>query len=175
MAYSLYHKAICEEMLRFAKVPNIIFVGQQVASENFYNTLNNIPLNKRIELPVMEEAQLGLSIGLALEGFLPISIYQRMDFLPRCADQLINHLNLLPEISRGLFKPKIIIRVTIGTKIPFDVGPQHSQDLIEMFKPILKFPVIKVTTPEEVHEAYGTAGIIESPIMIIELQSLYSE
>jgi len=173
--YSEYHKAICEEMIRFSKVPYIIFLGQQVNSENFYNTLNEVPLNLRLELPVMEECQLGLCTGLALEGFLPICIYQRMDFLPRATDQLINHLNLLPEMSRGLFKPKIIIRVTVGTKEPLDVGPQHSQDLTDMYKSILKFPVIKVTTPEEVHEAYGTAGIIDSPIMIVELQNLYNE
>jgi pyruvate/2-oxoglutarate/acetoin dehydrogenase E1 component len=170
-----YHKAICEEMNILARDNKVIFLGQQVASENFYGTLEDIPLSKRIEMPVAEEMQTGLSIGLALEGFLPVSIYQRMDFLPRACDQLVNHLNLIPEMSRGLFKPKVIIRTTIGSKFPLDVGPQHRQDLTEMFKAVLKFPVLKVTTPQEVHHAYGLARSCDTPIMIIEVQDLYKD
>lgn len=172
---SQYHKAICEEMQRFAQEPRVIFLGQQVLSEDFYGTLKGVPPSKRIEMPVAEEMQMGLSIGLALEGFLPISIYQRMDFLPRACDQIINHLDLIPGMSRGLFRPKIIIRTTIGTKYPLDVGPQHSQDLTEMFKVVLKFPVLKVTNPKEVHKAYAFARKIDSPIMIIEIQDLYNK
>lgn len=173
--YSQYHKAICEEMQRFAQDRRVIFLGQQVLSEDFYGTLKDTPPSKRIEMPVAEEMQLGLSIGLALEGFLPISIYQRMDFLPRACDQIINHLNLIPQMSRGLFKPKIIIRTTIGSKYPLDVGSQHSQDLTGMFKSVLKFPVLKVTTPLEVHRAYNLARKIDSPIMIVEAQDLYNK
>ena len=173
MADSPYHLAISEEMQRFAKVANVIFLGQQVASEDFYGTLKGIPLDKRWEMPVAEDMQLGLSIGLALEGYLPISIFQRMDFLPRAMDQLVNHLNLIPTMSRGLYKPKVIIRTTIGSKSPIDVGPQHSQDLTEMLKAVLKFPVVKVNTPEEVHDAYGMAGAGETSFLIVEVQDLY--
>lgn len=170
---SLYYKAVCEEMERLSLIPNVIFLGQQVISETFYGTLDNVALHKRWEMPVAEELQMGLSIGLALEGYFPISIYQRMDFIPRAMDQLVNHLNLLSEMSRGLFKPKMIIRTTIGSKSPLDVGPQHSQDLTEMLKAVLKFPVLKVTTPEEVHIAYARARLSGTPVLIIEMQSLY--
>lgn len=170
-----YFRAICEEMQRIAQDERVIFLGQQVASEDFYGTLKDIPLAKRIEMPVAEEMQMGISIGLSLEGFLPVSIYQRMDFLPRACDQLINHLNLIPDMSRGMFKPRVIIRTTIGSKFPLDVGPQHSQDLTEMFKAVLKFPVLKVTTPQEVHSAYHFARSSNTSIMVIEVQDLYKE
>lgn len=132
-------------------------------------------MTKRIEMPVAEDMQMGLSIGLALEGFVPVSIYQRMDFLPCACNQIINHLNLIPRMSRGMFKPKVIIRTTIGSKTPMDVGPQHSQDLTAMFRAALKFPVIKVHTPEEVHRAYALAGNSRTSVMIIEVQDLYKE
>jgi pyruvate dehydrogenase E1 component beta subunit len=173
--YSEYHKSICDEMKRLAENPKVMFIGQQIASEDFYHTLTDIPMNRRTEFPVAEEMQLGVSIGLALEGWFPVSIYQRMDFLPRAMDQLVNHLNLIPEISRGRFKPKILIRTTIGTKKPFDVGLQHSQDLTEMLKIVLKFPVIKVSTPKEVKLAYGLARELDSPMLIVEKQELYNE
>lgn len=171
--YSAYHKEICKQMEEFAKDPKVIFLGQQVASENFYNTLTNVPISKRYEMPVAEEMQMGLSTGLAMQGYLPISIYQRMDFIPRSMDQLVNHLNLIPEMSNGRFNPKVIIRTTIGCTTPFDVGPQHHQNLIPMLDRILKFPICAPETAEEVKEAYNLARKINSPILIVEKQELY--
>ena len=168
-----YHKAICYQMQRLAQDKRVIFLGQQVASEDFYATLKEIPLSKRIEMPVAEELQMGLSIGLALEGFLPVSVFQRMDFLPRACDQIVNHLNLIEDMSRGIFRPKVIIRTTIGSKHPLDVGPQHCQDLTKMFEAVLKFPVLKVLTPKEVHQAYELAYNGNTCVMIIEVQDLY--
>lgn len=160
-------------MQRLAKNKKVIFLGQQVASEDFYGTLKGIPMCRRIEMPVAEEMQVGLSIGLSLEGFIPVSIYQRMDFLPRACDQLVNHLNLINDMSRGLFRPKVIIRTTIGSKAPLDVGPQHCQDLTKMFQAVLKFPVLKVTTPDEVNYAYNLAYVADTSLMVIEVQDLY--
>lgn len=168
-----YHKTICNQMEKFAEDPKVLFLGQQVLSEDFYDTLINIPQHSRREMPVAEDMQLGISIGLALQGFLPISIYQRMDFIPRAFDQLVNHLNLIKELSRELYNPKVIIRTTIGSKAPLDVGLQHRKDLTEILKVAVNFPVLKVTTPEEVNSAYDLARTIDSPICIIEVQDLY--
>ncbi|KKM57903.1 hypothetical protein LCGC14_1550190 [marine sediment metagenome] len=174
--YSKYHQAIKEEMEEFAKDSKVMFIGQQVKSEDFYNTLKDVSVSKRTEMPVAEELQMGLSIGLALEGFLPISIYQRMDFLPRACDQLVNHLDLIPFLSRGKFHPKIIIRSTIGTNKPFDVGLQHNKDLIEGFKALLKtIPIYDVKTEEDVKIAYNIARTQDTSIIIIERQELYYE
>ena len=167
---SKYLLALREEMTKLGEIPNSIFCGQQVKDTTFYDTLNDVPEEKRIELGVIEELQMGISIGLAIKKYLPISIYQRCDFLPRAADQLINHLNLFPELTNNLLTCKVIIRTTVGTT---EAGPQHSQDLTEMFKLILKFPVLKVKTPEEVHAAYELARTTNTSIMIVELQELY--
>jgi pyruvate/2-oxoglutarate/acetoin dehydrogenase E1 component len=172
---SLYHSTVKEEMEKLAENPKVIFLGQQVASENFYGTLSDVSKDIRVEMPVAEEMQLGLCTGLALEGFLPICIYQRCDFIPRAFDQLVNHLNLISKLSRGLFNPKVIIRTTIGSTKPLDVGLQHNKDLTELFKKSVDFPVIKVSTPEEVHSAYEKARTIDTSILIIEEQDLYSE
>lgn len=170
-----YLKAIKEEMELFAKNDKVIFLGQQVGAETFYGTLQGIDKSKRIEMPVAEELQMGMSIGLALEGYLPISIYQRMDFLPRACDQIVNHLDLIRDLSCNKFNPKVIIRTTIGSTYPMDVGKQHNKDLIKMFDNVVHFPIIKVRTPKEVHEAYQLARDIKGPIMIVEEQDLYSE
>jgi pyruvate/2-oxoglutarate/acetoin dehydrogenase E1 component len=172
---SKYHQAIVEQMLKFAEDSKVIFLGQQVLSEDFYDTLTDIPVHCRREMPVAEEMQMGISIGMALEGYLPISIFQRMDFLPRAMDQIVNHLNLIPELSRGLFIPKVIIRTTIGTKKPLDVGLQHSGDLTELMKVACNFPVFSVKTANEVNEAYNFARDSKNSTLIIEHQELYNE
>src|SRR3972149_936404 len=139
MNYSKYHEAICENMKQLALRDNVIFVGQQVHYQDFYGTLKGIPLDRRLEMPVAEEMQMGFCIGLALEGFIPVCIYQRMDFMYRAMDSICNHLSLLPESSRMKFNPKVIIRTTIGNDSPLNPGLQHTQDLTEIFKAACKF------------------------------------
>lgn len=170
---SSYFDAICKSMNKLSNLDNTLFIGQQVYYQDFYGTLKDIPLNQRIEMPVAEEMQMGFCIGLALEGFLPVCIYQRMDFLYRAMDSLCNHLNLLPEYSRGIFKPKVIIRTTIGNDYPLNPGLQHTQDLTGVFQKALKFPVVKVINSKDVIEVYAMAIEDDTSIMIIEDQRLY--
>ena len=168
-----YKKAIIEEMSKLGRLKNSIFLGQQVGVTDFYGTLANVPISKRIELPVAEEMQLGMSIGMALEGYLPVSIFQRMDFLPRACDQIVNHLDKIERLSHGVYNPKVIIRTTVGSRRALDCGLQHCQDLTEGFRKMVKFPVIKVITPREVKKAYKIARQIDTSIMIVEMAELY--
>jgi len=170
-----YKESIEKEMYKLAGIYNTIFLGQQVGVTDFYGTLNRVPISKRIELPVAEELQLGMSIGLALEGYLPISVFQRIDFLPRACDQLVNHLDILKELSAGKFNPKVIIRTSVGATDPLDTGLQHSKDLTKGFNALLKMPVIAVKTPEEVHKAYKHAFFGDESIIIVEYQNLFKE
>lgn len=174
MSYSNYHNEVCRAMKALSANPKVIFLGQQVGVTDFYGTLDGIPLNQRREMPVAEELQTGIAIGLALEGYIPVSIYQRMDFLPRACDQIVNHLDKIERLSQGIFNPKVIIRTTIGSKTPLDTGLQHSQDLTKMFKG-LSFPVVKVTTPYEVKTAYEEAMRYKGSYMIVEVQDLYKD
>ena len=167
-----YHKAICRQMLELAK-GKVLFIGQQVLSEDFYDTLTEIPLHMRREMPVAEELQMGMSIGLSLEGITPISIYQRMDFLPRAMDQIVNHLNLISKMSRNIFNPKVIVRTTVGTTKPLDCGLQHSKDLTHMMRESVNFHVMPVKTVDEVNYAYHLAKTRQESICIIEYQELY--
>jgi len=174
---SEYHKAISEENKKLSEISNSIFIGQQVGAEveDFYGTLKDVPAERRLEMPVTEELQLGMSLGLALENYLPISIFQRIDFLLRAADQLVNHLDLIEELSREIFRPKVIIRTTVGSVSPIDTGLQHSKDLTVGFSKLLRnIKVMKVTTPNEVKEAYQFAREADRSTLIIEIQDLYN-
>ena len=70
-----YKDEIVKSMDWLAAKNDTIFIGQSVSYSGnaIYNTLKSVPENKKIELPVIEELQMGLSTGMALEGYVPIT------------------------------------------------------------------------------------------------------
>ena len=113
---------------------------------------------KKIELPVFEDVQMGLSIGLALEGYIPISCFPRFDFLILAFNQLVNHLDKIRYMSRNEMKPQVIIRTAIGAKKPLDGGPQHTQDYTSIFKKVLtEIEVIKLQDKNEIFNVFKKA------------------
>ena len=168
-----YKDCLVHEMNTLAENPRVFFLGQQVAEGDFYGTLKDIPSDRRIEMPVAEEMQMGISIGMALEGLCPVSIYQRMDFLPRAMDQIVNHLNLIERLSKGRFSPKVIIRTTIGATKPLHPGLQHAKDLIKGFQSMVDFPVLDLKNQKDIAAGYKLARESARSIMLVERQELY--
>jgi pyruvate/2-oxoglutarate/acetoin dehydrogenase E1 component len=140
--------------------PNTIFLGQTVKYDGspMYKSLANVNTSKKIEMPVAEDMQMGISIGLALEGFIPISIYPRWDFLICATNQLVNHLDKIKEMSYGEFKAGAIIRTMYGNKKPLYPGIQHCQDYTNAFKKILKSTkIVRISNWSQVIPVYQKA------------------
>ena len=98
---------------------------------------------------------MGLSIGLALEGYIPISCFPRFDFLILAFNQLVNHLDKIRQMSRNEMKPQVIIRTAIGAKKPLDGGPQHTQDYSSIFNKILtEVKVIKLQDKTKIFQTF---------------------
>lgn len=167
-----YLTTINEELIKLSALDNTILIGQQVGVTDFYGLLRNVDIHKRIEFPVAEELQLGLSIGLALEGFYPISIFQRQDFLFRAMDSLCNHLNLIKDLSKGLFNPKILILTTIGKK---NSGLQHNKDITKGLKVLLKnIKIFNPKTPKAIRDSFKKIKQYNSSSIIIFYQELFN-
>ena len=152
-----YKEQLIQAMEWLGAQPNTIFLGQavKVPGHAISGTLNTVPIDKRIELPVFEETQMGMSTGLALDGWVPISCYPRFDFLLLSLNQLVNHLDKMREMSKGIYTPKVIIRVAVGAKQPFSAGPQHTQDHTAALKLMLTdVEVVSLEEPEQILPAY---------------------
>jgi len=135
-----------------------IFIGQAVeyAGTGMTNTLKDISTDKLMEMPVNEDMQMGITNGLAMNGFVPVSIYPRWNFLLLSMNQLINHLDKLPMISD--YKTKAIIRTAIGSERPLHPQWQHVGDYTEAFdKMLTNVEVIRLDEPEQIFEAYQKA------------------
>lgn len=166
-----YKEEMIKAMELCAKDESVIFLGQNVLypGSTMYETLQTIPDDRKLEMPVAEEMQLGMSIGLALEGHTPISIFPRMDFLMRAMDQLVNHLDKIKEMSVGRFNPKVIIRTAIGATKPLHPGAQHCQDYTEGLRTILKnIDVVRLEFPKEIVRVYECYLKYDKSAIIVE-------
>ncbi len=155
-----YKNELVKSMSFLGKKKDTIFIGQSVlySGNAIYNTLKTIPSKKKVELPVFEDVQMGMSIGLALNGHVVITCFPRFDFLICAMNQLVNHLDKIRMMSRGEMRPKVIIRTSIGSKNPLNGGPQHTQDYTKEMKQILKeVKVVYLNKPENIFNSFKKA------------------
>jgi pyruvate/2-oxoglutarate/acetoin dehydrogenase E1 component len=164
-----YKDSLTIAMTKLGKMDNTIFLGQQILfpGNPMSSTLVDVPKEKMIELPVMEDSQMGMSLGLAMTGKFVITFYPRWDFLICAANQLINHVDKMELMSNGQWKPNMIIRVGKGSEIPLNPGPQHRNNYFKEFQSItqtIKF--FDCLTADHVKNAYDHA-INEGGITLI--------
>ena len=171
-----YKIALTNAMTTLSKLEDTIFIGQQIvyAGNPMSTTLTEVPKEKMIEVPVMEETQMGMTLGLAITGKTIISFYPRWDFLISAANQLINHVDKF-ELMTGK-KVNILIRVGKGADTPLDPGHQHKANYIEQFKTMCpNIEVHDLKTWQDVELSYNYA-IKEGGIHILaEYPELYNK
>lgn len=169
-----YFDELCAAMALLAKEGNAVFLGQGVAGPGttMSATFRDVPAAKRLEMPVAEELQMGMAIGMALEGFLPVCVFPRWNFVLRAADQLVNHLDRLPLYSD--YRPKVIIRTAVPSKQPFNPGPQHDDDFTPAFKRMLRtVKVVTLLVPNDIMPAYAWAMRQPGSVILVEYTDQY--
>ena len=166
-----YFEALTQAMTQLAREPKAIFIGQGVAcaGTSLTDTLKDVPRDKLIEFPVAEDLQMGVAVGMAIEGWLPVCIFPRWNFLLCAANQLVNHLDRLPIYSGGGYVPKVIIRVAAPSTSPFYPGPQHDDDFTDSFRRMLRtVKVVKLDEAAKVLPAYREAVHVASSSLLVE-------
>ena len=167
-------------MQYLAEFENTRFIGQsvEVAGTAMRNTLLELDQSKLIELPVEEDFQMGLAVGMALTGLIPVSIFPRWNFLLLATNQIVNHLDKLKELTQSDNPGKVIIRTGIGSVNPLHPGPQHTGDFTDAFR--LMCPhinVVRLDTADmifaEYKKAYGRKDGVST--LLIEWSDKYND
>jgi len=174
ISYTNYKDQLSEAMKMCNDVENSIFIGQQILWKGnpMSTTLDFVDKSKMIEVPVMEETQMGMSLGLAITGKTVISFYPRWDFLVSAANQLINHADKFEHMTGK--KANIIVRVGVGSKDPLDPGIQHRNDYTQEFKSILQFTKVhELKNSEDIYSIYTNAYNEGGVHIIVEWPELY--
>lgn len=156
-----YFDELIRSMNFLATNDKVKFIGQSVEYDGhaLFKSMRDVPNDKRFELPVSEDFQMGVSIGLSLEGWIPVNIYPRFDFLIIAANQITNHLANISVVSDGKFKTKVITRVCVGATSPLYPGPQHCQNHTESLKMMCRgaIDVIELTKKDLIFSSYKYA------------------
>lgn len=134
------------------------FIGYGLKIGKAGGTLAGIAQDQIIETPVAENLMTGIAIGQSLAGNLPVLYFERMDFMLNAADAIVNHLDAAQYISRGQFKPAVIIRAVVGNRSkPLFTGQTHTQDFTSAFSAMVKMRVVQLTASADIGEEFSAA------------------
>lgn len=125
-----------------------------------------------MDIPIAENGLTGVAIGSAAAGMRPIFVHMRVDFLPMCMDQVINHAAKWNYMTGGQINVPLVIRSIIGRG--WGSAAQHSQALHALFTHI---PGLKVVMPCAPYDAKGLliAAVEDgNPVLFIEHRWIYS-
>ncbi|MBI5023411.1 MAG: hypothetical protein HZC18_00200 [Candidatus Omnitrophica bacterium] len=143
-----------------AQQPKTIFVGQTVAGPGtfMYSTLKDIAPEKALEMPINESFQMQFTLGMALAGYVPISVYPRQNFLLLATGDMSNMIDKMPAISGNTVLPRILIRAATGPDQPVHPGHQHVGNFAGAFRKLFGWiEVVELNEPEEIFPAYKHA------------------
>ena len=143
-----------------AAQPKTMFLGQTVAGPGtfMFQTLRDCPKDRCLEMPVNESFQMQFSIGMALAGYVPVSVYPRQNFLLLATADMANMLDKIPEISELGWSSRVLIRVAIGPDFPVHPGCQHIGNYAEAFRKLFSnIEVVELDCAEDIFPNYEMA------------------
>lgn len=172
-AFTPYKDALTSSMTLLAE-QDFIFIGQQIvyAGNPMSTTLDGVPKEQMIELPVMEETQMGMSLGMAMTGKKVITFYPRWDFIILAANQLINHVDKYQLMTGKTLT--LLIRLGKGSDKPLDPGHQHKGNYFPEFSSMCKnITFHDLKTSQSIISGYQQALYTKGIHCLVEYPELY--
>ena len=124
-----------------------------------------------IDTPLAESSIVGLAIGMAVHGLLPVAEIQFADFIHPAFDQLVSEAARLRYRSNGDFAVPMVVRAPYGGGVHGAL--YHSQSIEAFYGHV---PGLKVITPATPYDAKGMlrAAIRDpDPVLFLEHKKCY--
>jgi pyruvate/2-oxoglutarate/acetoin dehydrogenase E1 component len=126
-----------------------------------------------ITTPVSEAGIVGVGIGMAMRGFLPVVEIMFGDFLTLAADQIMNHAAKFRWISNGEVEVPIVIRTPMGGRRGY--GPTHSQTLEKHFLGSSGLRTVAINPFGDPGKVLETTVLEDvEPVLFVENKVLYT-
>lgn len=123
------------------------------------------------DTPISETAILGLGVGAAMAGMLPVVEIMYLDFIGVALDQLLNQAAKLPFMTGGGADMGLTVRTQFGAGR--SSGSQHSQSLEALLAHIPGLTVVMPSTPSDTYGLLRAAIQDPNPVIFIENRLLY--
>jgi 2-oxoisovalerate dehydrogenase E1 component beta subunit len=124
-----------------------------------------------IDTPLAESSIVGLAIGMAMHGLLPVAEIQFADFIHPAFDQLVSEAARIRYRSNGDFGVPMVVRAPYGGGVHGAL--YHSQSIEAFYGHV---PGLKVITPSTPYDAKGMlrAAIRDpDPVLFLEHKKCY--
>ncbi len=156
--------------------PNAYVLGEDVAPPygNAFMLFKSMPKElwqKFINTPISESAIIGSSVGMALEGLLPLAEIQFNDFVASGFNQLVNNAAKF-RYRTGRAVPLIIRMPWGGLR---HAGPYHSQDTTPWFYRTPGLLIAVPSTPSDARALLHAATKQQDPVLFYEHIALYRD
>jgi pyruvate dehydrogenase E1 component beta subunit len=165
--------ALREEMARDDRV---ILLGEDVGKDGGVFRISEgiqeaFGPDRAIDTPLSESAIVGIAIGMAAYGLLPVAEIQFMGFIYAALDQIFSHAARLRSRSRGRYSCPLVVRTPYGAGIK---APELHEESTEAL--FCQMPGLKVVVPSGPYNAKGllTSAIRDpDPVIFLEPTRLY--
>lgn len=165
--------ALYEEMKRDERV---IVLGEDVgrqggvfrATDGLWKEFGD---QRMVDTPLAESSIVGVAIGAALNGLIPIAEIQFADFIYSAVDQLISEAAKLRYRSGGAFGCPIVVRAPYGGGVRG--GLYHSQSVEGVFANVPGLKIVAPSTPYDVKGLLKAAVRDPDPVLFLENKRTY--
>jgi len=135
------------------------------------NFLDEFGPDRVIDTPLAESSIVGVAIGMALNGLLPVAEIQFADFIHPAFDQLVSEAARIRYRSNGGWNVPMVVRAPYGGGVHGAL--YHSQSIEAFYGHV---PGLKVVLPSTPHDAKGllrSAIRDPDPVLFLEHKKTY--
>ena len=165
--------AIAEEMERDERV---LVMGEDVgrkggvfgATDGLYARFGEARV---LDTPLAESAIVGVAIGAALNGMIPIAEIQFADFIHSGFDQIVSEAARTRYRSNGDWSVPIVVRTPFGGGV--HGGLYHSQSIEAFYAHVPGLKVVVPSTPSDAHGLLKSAVRDPDPVLFLEHKKVY--
>ena len=124
-----------------------------------------------IDTPLAESSIVGVAIGMALHGLLPVAEIQFADFIHPAFDQIVSEAARIRYRSDGDFGVPMVIRAPYGGGVHGAL--YHSQSIEAFYGHVPGLKVVSPATPYDVKGMLRAAIRDPDPVMFLEHKKTY--
>ncbi|MEO8487359.1 MAG: transketolase C-terminal domain-containing protein [Betaproteobacteria bacterium] len=155
--------------------PRVVILGQDVgplggAYREFAGLHATFGASRVRDMPVAENAMVGIGVGAAAAGLRPLVSITYMDFVMLALDPLVNYGAKLRYKTGGQLHAPVVVKATAGAK---GQGVAHSQSLESW---LVGVPGLTVVAPSNAADAYGLMGAAldhDGPVVYVDHKRLF--
>jgi 2-oxoisovalerate dehydrogenase E1 component subunit beta len=124
-----------------------------------------------LDTPLAESSIVGIAIGAALNGLVPVAEIQFADFIHPAFDQLVSEAARIRYRSNGDWSCPITVRAPFGGGV--HGGLYHSQSVEAFYAHVPGLKVVIPSTPEDAKGLLKSAIRDPDPVMFFEHKKAY--